>query len=138
MTTYTHIVAAGITGEGRPRPADAPAPTITGKGTAYLLTSEDAWRPPEWVYRRPATTVVASFRPDVIAAPGYRKPGDGPRQNAPGSVRCTVEQNAALQGFPADHPWQGSRTKQYQQVGNAVPPPLARAILAALMGIDTD
>jgi DNA (cytosine-5)-methyltransferase 1 len=100
VTEYSHIVAAGITGEGRPRSADAPAPTITGKGTAYLLTSE-------------------------------------PRQNAPGSVRVTVEQGAALQGFPEGYPWQGSRTKQYQQVGNAVPPPLARAILAALTERDS-
>lgn len=47
--------------------------------------------------------------------------------------RVTVEQATILQGFPADHPWSGSATKQYEQVGNAVPPPLAEAILRALV-----
>ena len=83
-----------------------------------------------WVFERPATTAVGSFRPDVIAAPGYRT--DISRQNAPGSVRVDVWEAAVLQSFRADYPWQGSRTKRYEQVGNAVPPRLAAHVLAAL------
>jgi hypothetical protein len=35
------MVAAGVTGEGTPRPITAPAPTLTGKGTGYWLPSLD-------------------------------------------------------------------------------------------------
>lgn len=55
---------------------------------------------PEWTTRRPATTVVGSFRPDVIAAPGYRKAGGPSRQNAPDSVTVTIDEAAALQSYP--------------------------------------
>jgi DNA (cytosine-5)-methyltransferase 1 len=86
-----------------------------------------------WVHSRPATTIVGSYRPDIVAGPGFRHAGDGPRQDAPGSIRVTVHEAALLQTFPADYPWQGSRTKQFQQVGNAIPPMLARAILRTVI-----
>lgn len=40
-------------------------------------------------------------------------------------TRFTDAQAGVLQGFPADYPWSGVR--RAQQVGNAMPPPLARA-----------
>jgi len=75
-------------------------------------------------------------RPDIIAAPGWRKPGDGPRQNAAGSVRVEAWEAGVLQSFRSDYPWQGAKTRQYQQIGNAVPPRLAAHVIAEAIGLD--
>ena len=40
----------------------------------------------------------------------------------------TVREQARLMGFPDDHVFVGGRDQQYNQVGEAVPPPLAKAI----------
>lgn len=42
--------------------------------------------------------------------------------------RLTVKMAAVIQGFPADWPFQGSKTAAYRQVGNAFPPPVAYAV----------
>lgn len=102
------------------RPAGTPAPTITGGHD----TGDRVW-----THGRPATVVQADPR---IAQPGHTGNGSKTTQMA-GAVRVTVEQAAVLQTFPPDYPWQGSRTKQFEQVGNAVPPMLAEAVLQALL-----
>jgi DNA (cytosine-5)-methyltransferase 1 len=93
---------------------------------------------PEWTRTRPATTVQGDAR---IWPPGHKVNADdrarfpdaderyGQRAGAD-AVRVTVSEAGVLQSFRPDYPWQGSKTKQYEQVGNAVPPLLAKAILA--------
>lgn len=82
-----------------------------------------------WVWERPGVTVVGSFRADVQAKPGWRKPGDGPRQNTPGSVSLTLEERLVLQDMPRDWVVRGSKAKQDLQVGNSVPCGLIRELI---------
>lgn len=73
-----------------------------------------------WPMHRAAVTVVGSFRPEVMAAPGYRKAGDPPRQATPGSVVVTLPERKALMGLPADWVVIGPPAAQDLQVGNGV------------------
>ena len=76
--------------------------------------------------------------------PGYHahlKAGGTPREGVvPGARRLSVEESSLLQTFPDDLVFQGSRSSQYTQVGDAVPPLLAEALGTALaqqlLGID--
>ena len=113
-----------------------PRPTRVEGSMAPPVTLAQAlsWRQdlPRWAKRRPSTTVVGSFRPEVIAAPGWRKKGDKPRQDTPDSVVTSLAERLVLQGFPPDWPVQGPKTAQGLQVGNAIPPTLARVALDAV------
>ena len=42
--------------------------------------------------------------------------------------RLTVRMAAIIQGFPGDWEFSGRKTAAYRQVGNAFPPPVAKAI----------
>lgn len=86
---------------------------------------------PSWTLRRPSTTVVGSFRPEIQAAPGYRKAGDPPRQRTPGSVYLTEAEALTLQGLPADWEIAGSEAQRRLQIGNACPPTMTAQITLA-------
>lgn len=49
-----------------------------------------------------------------------------------GMPRLTVRMVARIQGFPDDWQFSGKKTAAYRQVGNAFPPPFARAVAESL------
>lgn len=87
-----------------------------------------------WVRERPATTVCATNR---IAPPGHRNRDAGGQSQfaSPDTVRITVAEAAILQSFRPDYPFQGTKTKAFEQVGNAMPPLLAAHVVSVATGI---
>jgi DNA (cytosine-5)-methyltransferase 1 len=116
---------------GQTRTVDAPAPTVGGSSgqLAYI---------PEWAEKRPSTTVMSDTRvwpPGHKVTPADIKAGrDHLYTTRAGltAVRLQPWQLGVLQSFPADYPWQGNKTNQCRQIGNAIPVLMARAILSAL------
>lgn len=118
-----------------PRTLDQPAHTITGKGTAVWLTGDARARATRRPLDEPAPTILSSRRGNMRweeGDPDDRRNYD--RQNV-ALRQVTVAEAAVLQSFPADYPFQGSRTAQFRQVGDAVPPQLAMHVLRAAAGL---
>lgn len=63
-----------------------------------------------------------------LGVDGRRVAADPPAPGFVGMPHLTVEMTAAIQGFPAEWRFMGHRTHAYRQVGNAFPPPVAKAV----------
>ena len=53
---------------------------------------------------------------------------DPPARDFSGMPSLTVQMAAVIQGFPREWRFAGLKTHAYRQVGNAFPPPVARAL----------
>lgn len=132
----------------KPTHGDESVPHVT-MAEALQIPKVDL-RSIRWIYQRPATTIVASFYPEIVSPPAYRPAGGASRQGKPhqrvsveampytGSVALpegfkdrkkekfpvvvSVGQAALLQGFPEQFHFYGPVSHQRTQVGNAVPP----------------
>lgn len=123
------------------RPTDEPAPTVTGAARVWKV--DEVPEGYAWTVDRPATTLLGDPR---VWPPGHKINASdverlGPEEAArrygdrAGTDAISVElhEAAVLQGFRPDYPWQGTRSQRFGQVGDAVPPPLAAAILRPLI-----
>lgn len=102
-------------GGGRPIDLQAPAPT--------LLASMGGNKTP-WV---DTLNVVPEYHAHLLAG-GHPRSGE-----VPGARRITVDEAALLQSFHRGTHFVGRRSSCYRQIGNAVPPDLARAVGEALV-----
>jgi DNA (cytosine-5)-methyltransferase 1 len=93
---------------GFPRLADGQDSVIID-GTAYR--ARDFRREDE-----PSFTVTSKARSWTIFAGHLR-------------TALTPAQGGCLQAFRADYPWKGSRTAKFEQLGNAVPPPISAVLI---------
>lgn len=85
-----------------------------------------------WPLDRPAPVIAGR---EIVTMPGANANRfNGATKSRNDGIRVTVQEAAILQSFPADYPWQGTKTAQFQQVGDAVPPLLAYAIVKELIG----
>jgi len=109
---------------------DRPAPSLTAKSGG------------QWVFDRPATTIAGDPR---CWPPGHKVNEDDRRRRPDAderygdragteAVRLDISDALILQSFRPDYPVQGTKTAQFAQVGNAVPPRLAAHVLAAVTG----
>jgi DNA (cytosine-5)-methyltransferase 1 len=68
----------------------------------------------------------------TLGVDGLGIANEPPDSDFEGVPRLTVRMVARLQGFPDDWQFSGGKTAAYRQVGNAFPPPFARAVALRL------
>jgi DNA (cytosine-5)-methyltransferase 1 len=122
-------VGAGLT-KWYERSVSLPGPTLTGNGNRwYLRSNYGTGGDPAARGRR----TLDQPAPTITSKAGRNRWMQDTREQG---ERLTLEQASLLQTFPADYPWQGNATARWQQVGDAVPPLLARAIVAEVAAIE--
>lgn len=63
-----------------------------------------------------------------LGVEGKSLANEAPPADFVGMPRLTLRMTARLQGFPDDWEFYGTKTTKYRQIGNAFPPPVARAV----------
>lgn len=160
---FVHVSNYGTGGDPAARgerPSDAPAATVTSKADRTKVRFGDV-KSKNGAVRdldKPSPTLTASADngstscaiadPRPVTEPAQTLTGKGtaewgtrptraagPKDRDPDGVRVSPEQAATLQSFPRGYSFQGTKGKVFQQIGNAIPPLLAEAILCAVLDL---
>jgi DNA (cytosine-5)-methyltransferase 1 len=131
-----------------PKPRRAKAPTV-GEALVGMMGAGGWQRAEEWAARANtiAPTLVGGSKkhggPDLgptrakrawaqLGVNGLGIADAPPGPDWEGMPKLTVEMCARLQGFPPSWKFAGRKTAAYRQVGNAFPPPVAKAVGKAI------
>jgi len=109
-------------GAGRPLPSKGWATTLPasmGGNKTPIVDEAEIFEDKE--------SFVEAYHAKVISG-GKGNVGEAPRRLR----RLTIDECIAIQTFPARYDLAGSKSAQYRQLGNAVPPLLAEAVAGAL------
>ncbi|MER7204721.1 DNA cytosine methyltransferase [Streptomyces sp. CB01635] len=110
--------------------ADGPSNALTGRARSWKLRSGQGWKLPSGDVERYERALSEPSFTITSTASRCKWVGDGVEERS-----LTLAEAAILQSFRADHSFYGTRTKQFEQVGNAVPPLLAAHIVSVATGI---
>ncbi|MQA96601.1 MAG: C-5 cytosine-specific DNA methylase [Streptosporangiales bacterium] len=119
---------------GRNRPPTYIAPPVAARIPAPSMAGALGW----------PDGVRINTRGQRRTAGGNEFAADAPAPSITGRARSWYRtdtgqrlqpwQAGLLQGFPPGYPWHGSRSSRFQQAADAVPPPMAAAVLATVTG----
>lgn len=113
------------------RRANQPAATVTSKASRVKVVATGQNSRQGGGRTKKYERVVSSPAPTITGQARSWRLGESHRE---ANQALTLAEAACLQTFPVAYPWQGGRVEQFQQVGNAVPPVLAHAVLGSLLG----
>lgn len=116
-------------GERSPRTMDHPSMAITagskgsGPRLGWVMRNNNTANACVRTSGEPAGTIYFGHHADAVT---FESGGE--------QRRVSTTEASVLQSFRPDYPWRGTKTKQFEQIGNAVPPLLAAAVCRALVG----